>query len=375
MSGGLRIARIFGIPIYLHPTWFLVFLLVTFALAAEMTTRFPDWSSGAQHAVAGATAILFFASILLHELGHSVVAQRHHVAVRSITLFVFGGVAMMEREPDDARAEFEIAIAGPIVSAALALLMLLVLRAVSADSAGGFVAGWLYRINLAVALFNLLPGFPLDGGRVLRAFLWARSGDAARATRTAAGVGQALAYGFILLGALQALDPRWLGAGRADGIWLAFVGWFLLSAAGGALRQVEVDASLEGLCARDILAPIPARIAASSTVATFARDLVMRGRRWALVEEPGHVVGLVTLSDVQRLDPDHWETTPVGRVATPRDRMLVAAPETPARELLVAMGTKDVNQIPVVDGTGQVIGAVTRETLVHALELRRSLAG
>jgi Zn-dependent protease len=375
MSGGLRIARIFGIPIYLHPTWFLVFLLVTFALAAEMQTRFPDWTSGAQHAVAGVTAVLFFASILFHELGHSVLAQRHHVAVRSITLFVFGGVAMMEREPDDARAEFEIAIAGPIVSAALALLMLLVLRAVAADSAGNFIAGWLYRINLAVALFNLLPGFPLDGGRVLRAFLWARSGDVARATRTAAGVGQAIAYGFILLGVLQALDPRWLGSGRADGIWLAFVGWFLLSAAGGALRQVEIDAGLQGLFARDILAAVPARIPASSSVATFARDQVMRGRRWALVEEPGRVVGLVTLSDVQRLDPDQWETTPVSRVSTPRDRMLVAAPDTPARELLVAMGTRDVNQIPVVDSTGEVIGAVTRETLVHALELRRNLAG
>lgn len=375
MSGGLRIARIFGIPIYLHPTWFLVFLLVTFALAAEMQVRFPDWSSGPQHAVAGITAILFFTSILLHELGHSVLAQRHKVAVRSITLFVFGGVAMMEREPDDARAEFEIAIAGPIVSATLALLMLLVLRAVPADSASSFVAGWLYRINLAVALFNLLPGFPLDGGRVLRAFLWARGGDLARATRTAAGVGQAIAYGFILLGVLQALDPRWLGTGRGDGIWLAFVGWFLLAAAGGALRQVEIDAGLQGLCARDILAPVPARIPASSTVATFVRDLVMRGRRWALVEGPGHLVGLITLSDVQRLDPDRWETTSVGQVSTPRERMLVAAPDTPARELLVAMGTKDVNQIPVVDSTGEVIGAVTRETLVHALELRRRLVG
>jgi Zn-dependent protease/predicted transcriptional regulator len=375
MTGGLRIARIFGIPIYLHPTWFLVFLLVTFALAAEMATRFPDLGSGAQHAVAGATAILFFASILLHELGHSVLAQRHHVAVRSITLFVFGGVAMMEQDAGDARAEFEIAIAGPIVSAALALAMLLLLRAVPEQSTGHFMAGWLYRINLAVALFNLLPGFPLDGGRVLRAFLWARSGDAAKATRTAAGVGQAMAYGFILLGVLQALDPRWLGAGRADGIWLAFVGWFLLAAAGGALRQVEIDSSLAGLRARDIAAPVPARIAASSSVATFARELVMRGRRWALVEEPGRVVGLVTLSDVQRLDPDRWETTPVGDVATPRERMVIAAPDTPAREVLVAMGSKDVNQIPVVDSTGEVIGAVTRETLVHALELRRSMAG
>ncbi len=369
MIGGFRIGRILGIPIYLHPTWFLVFFLVTLALSGQLQLQSPELDGSLRYTLAGITSVLFFGSILLHELGHSVLAIRHRVAVRSITLFVFGGVALMERDPDDARAEFEIAIAGPIVSALLALVFLVALRGVESGSAGHFVASWLFRINLFVALFNLLPGFPLDGGRVLRAFLWARSGDARRATRISAGVGQLLAYGFIAVGALQALEPSFLGGGRADGLWLAFIGWFLLSAASSALRQTELDASMEGLFARDLQAPVPARIAGTDPVARFARELVMRGRRWALVEEAGRLVGLVTLSDVQRLDPDAWETTPVREVATPREELLTAAPDTPIRELLLAMGTRDVNQIPIIFN-GEIVGAVTRESLVHALDLR-----
>jgi Zn-dependent protease len=370
MIGGLRIARIFGIPIYLHPTWFIVFLLVTWALAAQLAADFPAWSRTAHHVAAGITAALFFSSILLHELGHSVIARRHRVQVRSITLFVFGGVALMERDPDDARAEFEIAIAGPIVSALLALVFSLAERAVPEDSGPHFVAGWLVRINLAVALFNLLPGFPLDGGRVLRAFLWARTGDAERATRIAAGVGQTFAYAFILGGGLQVLQPGLFGLGRADGLWIAFIGWFLLAASGAAIRQLAIDAVLRGLRARDIMAPVPARIDASATVATFARELVMRGRRWALVDRAGRLVGLVSLTDVRRVDPDRWETTPVGEIATPREQLLMAAPDAPVRDVLLAMGSRDVNQVPVVSGE-EVVGAVTRETLVHAIELRQ----
>jgi Zn-dependent protease len=373
MSGGLRIARVFGIPIYLHPTWFIVFLLLTWALAAQLAAQFPDWRGGAAHAVAGFTSVLFFGSILLHELGHSVLALRHRVAVRSITLFVFGGVALMERDPDDARAEFEIAIAGPVVSALLALLFSLAVRAMSEASAPHFVASWLVRINLAVALFNLLPGFPLDGGRVLRAFLWARWGDPERATRVAAGSGQILAYAFIVAGALQFLEPGLLGAGRGDGLWLAFIGWFLLAASGATIRQLSIDAVLRGLHARDIMAPVPARLDASSPVATFARELVMRGRRWALVEDAGRIVGLVSLTDVKRVDPDVWESTPIGRIATPRERLVVAAPDAPARDLLIAMGSRDLNQIPVVTGD-EILGAVTREALVQAIELRQRRA-
>jgi Zn-dependent protease/predicted transcriptional regulator len=371
MIGGFRIGRILGIPIYLHPTWFLVFLLVTFALGGELGAEFPRWDATTRNAVAALTAALFFVSILLHELGHSVLALRHRVAVRSITLFVFGGVALLERDADDPRAEFEIAIAGPVVSAALGLVFLLIQRASPEASGAAFVTGWLVRINLAVAIFNLLPGFPLDGGRVLRAWLWARSGDPAHATRVAAGAGQLLAYGFIALGGLQVLEPRLLQGARVDGLWLAFVGWFLLTAAGSTLRQLALDHSLAGLRAQDVMAPVPARIAAATPVARFARDLVMRGRRWALVEQDGETLGLVSHSDVRRLDPDAWETTPVARIATPRQHLLVARPETPVRDLLLAMGQRDINQIPILEGD-RILGAVTREGLVHAIDLREA---
>jgi len=375
MVGGFRIGRIFGIPIYLHPTWLIIFGLVFWMLETQLRGIAPHWSAELRLGLAAAAALLFFASILLHELGHSVLAIRHRVPVKSITLFVFGGVALMERDPDDPRAEMEIAIAGPVVSALLALAFSVATRALPEAAPVRFLTGWLGDVNLIVALFNLIPGFPLDGGRVLRAVLWAITGDPVRATRTAAGTGQIVAYGFIALGALEVLgvptmQALGLGAGPVSGLWFAFIGWMLLALAGGAVRQVELDASLRGLCARDILGPIPAWLEADSSVAHFARELVMRGRRWALVQQAGEVAGLVTLSDVRRLDPDAWETTPVSRVATPVGALVTASLDAPVRDLLVTMGSRDLNQIPIVDA-GRIVGAVTRETLVHAIELRR----
>jgi CBS domain-containing protein len=280
---------------------------------------------------------------------------------------------MMERDPDDARAELEIALAGPLVSALLALLFSLVERGAPEHSALHFVSGFLAWFNVRVAVFNLLPGFPLDGGRVLRAFLWAHHGDPVRATRVAGGAGQAIAYAFILGGALQVLQPGLLGGARMDGFWLAFIGWFLLAASGATLRQLAVDGALAGLRARDVMGPVPARLAASTPVATFAREVAMRGRRWALVEDAGRMIGLVSLTDVRRVDPDAWETTPVGRIATPRERLVVAAPDAPVRDVLQAMGGRDLNQIPVV-ADDEILGAVTREGLVHAIELRQRRA-
>jgi Zn-dependent protease/predicted transcriptional regulator len=361
MVGGIRIGRILGIPIYLHQTWFLVFLLVTLALGGELRAEFPRWDPTTRNLAAALTAALFFVSILLHELGHSVLAMRHRVAVRSITLFAFGGVALLEREADHPRAELEIAIAGPVVSAALALLFLLAARAIPEPAGAQFVLDRLVSINLAVALFNLLPGLPLDGGRVLRALLWARNGDPARSTAIAGQVGQWLAYGLVGVGGMRVVG------GDLGGLWIALVGWFILLAAGTTVRQVAIASSLEGLRARDLMGPVPARIAAGASVATFTRELVMRGRRWALVEEAGEIRGLVSQSDVRRVEPDAWETTPVAHIATPCERMLVARPETPVRELLAAMGQRGVSQIPVLEA-GRILGAVTRETLAHAIE-------
>ncbi len=365
MDGGIPLGRVLGIPVYLHPTWFVVFFLVTITLSSTLGQQHPDWSGVLRTLLAGSTALLFFASIFLHELGHSVLAMRHKVGVRSITLFIFGGVAVMEKEPPTPRAEFEIAIAGPVVSALLALGFSLLSDAASEATRMGSMLGWLAFINFIIAAFNLLPGFPLDGGRVLRAFLWARSGSFDRATRVAANVGQWIAYTFIGIGAAQIL----FFGNLIGGLWQAFIGWFLLSASGATVRQAAIERSLAGLLARDVMNPDVPRVHAGISVGSFARDLVMRGRRWALVEEAGRTSGIITLSDVKRVPPEEWDTTPVGRVATPVASLVTATPTQPVREVLTAIGTRNVNQIPVVDGD-HVLGAVTRDTLVRAIELR-----
>ncbi len=359
MGGGLRIARILGIPIRIHFSWLIVFLLFTLLLADH--PRLADRGRLETLWTAAATNLLFFGSLLLHELGHSAMAIRHRVPVRSITLFVFGGVAVMEREPETPRIEFEIAVAGPLVSALLALVFTLAERAAPADGSVAFAAGWLATGNFLVAGFNLLPGLPLDGGRMLRAFLWARSGNAGEAAVRAGRLGQALGYGFIGLGAASAVTGAPFG-----GLWLLLVGGFLALLAGVAVQQASWS-RLEGLSARDAMGPEPSRVGADESVANFTRRQAMRGRRWALVEEAGGaVVGLVTLTDVRRLDPDRWEATAIRAVATPLSGLVVARPETPLRDVAMAMGARRVGQIPVVEGD-RVVGAVTRETLGRLL--------
>lgn len=365
MTGGFSIGRIFGIPIYLHPTWFLVFVLVTWGLSGHLESIHPDWASGTRLAAAALTSVLFFVSILLHELGHSVLAQRHHVPVRSITLFIFGGVAAIEREPDSPRAELQIALAGPAVSGLLAVAFHGLHALVHEASLTASLLGWLATINGGVAVFNLLPGFPLDGGRVLRAFLWGRTGDAARATRTAARVGQWIAYAFIALGALRALG------GDLGGLWTAFIGWFLLSASGSSMQQAAIDDSLRGLHARDVASSEVPRVAPDTSVGDFVRGFVMRGRRFAVVEDAGKAVGLVSLTDVREVAPESWETTRVESVATPIGSIEMARPETSLRDVLRAMATRDVNQIPVANGD-HVVSFVSRDAIVQLLELRRA---
>jgi len=363
--GGWQIARVFGIPIYLHPTWVVVFLLVALTLNATIAAEAPGVGSVPRWIAAGSTALLFFGSILFHELAHSLVARRYQIAVRSITLFFFGGVAAIEQDPPTPRAELEIAIAGPIASALLGFGFSALGGVFAAGSADALMFAWLGRINLSLAVFNLLPGLPLDGGRVLRAWLWARQGDATRATRLAARVGQLLAYGLIGLGAATALS----GGSAIGGLWLAFIGWFLLTASAASARQAEIDATLEGLRARDLLTREIAWLDGSASVGTFARDFVMRGKRWALVGAPGIATGIVTISDVKRVAPPEWDRTPVASIATPMERVVTSPPEASVRELLQLMGSHEVNQIPIVEAA-RIVGAVTREAVVQAIQVR-----
>lgn len=368
IAPGLRIGRFFGIPIHLHPTWFVVFVLVIVALWNQLAANQPGLSPLWRGAAAAVTALLVFASILMHEIGHCVLALRHGVHVRSIVLFVFGGVAWMENPAPSPRAEFQIALAGPAVSAALGALFALLTLAFEPATLGHATFLWLSVINVAVAVFNLLPGYPLDGGRVLRALLWAVGRDPARATRTAARVGQVIAYGLVALGALLAFrDPF-------QGIWLAFIGWFVLTASLDHRRRAGLEIELRGIAARDLMKPDVPTIEASTSIARFADDRVFQGDRWAVVLANGSPTGLVSRADLDAVPRRRWAETCVGDITTPMDRVVLAAPELPAIDVLHLFSEHRTNQIPIMEGS-LIVGAVTRQGLLEAIETARRNAG
>ena len=235
MKGSLSLGKVLGIPIQLHVSWFLIAILITWTLASGyFPQEYPGWQAATYWLVGAVTAALFFASVLIHELAHSVLALREKVPVKSITLFIFGGVAQIGSEPPTAGAEFRIAIAGPVSSLGLAAIFGGLGAALGDSAVLAAPLAYLGRINLMLAVFNMIPGFPLDGGRVLRAALWALGGNFQNATKWASRAGRAVAYGFILVGVGQVL----LGGGLLNGLWIVFIGWFLNNAAESSYQQV-----------------------------------------------------------------------------------------------------------------------------------------
>src|SRR5215813_9713842 len=248
MKAQIKLFKIFGIQIGLHYSWLLIAVLIVFSLAGQFGATNPAWSPSVIWGLAIITAICFFASIIIHELSHAAVAKARGLPVRSITLFALGGVAQIEKEPSDARTEFWMGIAGPITSAIIGMVCLGAALFLgwsplsNQQSPLAAMLGWLGAINLMLAIFNMVPGFPLDGGRVLRAIIWWITGNPAQAIRIASGVGQVVAFAFILLGLFRFFN----GAGFA-GLWLTFIGWFLLDAARSTYAQFEVMSRLRGV--------------------------------------------------------------------------------------------------------------------------------
>lgn len=245
---GFRIGQVFGIPIYLHPSWFVIFFLITFSLATQFTQQHPQWSPAQHWSLGILTSLLFFGSVVFHELSHSVVAIRYRIPVVSITLFVFGGIARIGHDPDTAKQEFNIAIAGPLSSFFLSGLFWLLSRVSPHNEMLTALAFWLAWVNFGLATFNLVPGFPLDGGRIFRALVWGITHSYERATRLAGRSGQLIAYAMILLGSWRALSANFIG-----GLWIAFIGWFLLTAAQETVAQAAIRTALAGLRASDVM--------------------------------------------------------------------------------------------------------------------------
>jgi len=372
-GSGIRIGRILGIPIYLHPSWFIIFALITVSLATQFANQHPRWSQVQHWSLGVLTSLLFFGSVLFHELSHSVVALHYRIPVVSITLFVFGGVARIGREPSRARQEFNIAVAGPVSSYMLAAGFWLLGRAFPSSEMLTALAGWLAQINAGLATFNLAPGFPLDGGRILRALVWGRTGDYTRATRVASRSGQLLAYVMIVAGIWQSLTSNFVG-----GLWLAFIGWFLLTAAQESYTQVAIRGALEGLRAADIMSRELPAVGRATSLEDYVHEMLRTGRRCHLVMEDGELQGLMTVHALNRVPREDWAVTSVQAAMVPRAQIRWVAPEEPVLALLERMQSEDINQMPVVadsgsPGAGRVVGIVTRDSILRVIRTRTEM--
>jgi len=370
---GIRIATIRGIPIYLDLSWILVFGLITFSLSSYFAQEHPQWTSSQHWTLALLTSILFFSSVVFHEMAHSVVAQHYKIKVISITLFLFGGLARIGREPSQAIQEFNIAIAGPLASGFLAGMFFGLTLLFPEHAMFGALAKWLFVTNGWLALFNLLPGFPLDGGRIFRAIVWGVTKDFARATKVAGASGKLVAFGMISIGVWYAVRGEWM-----SGIWIGFIGWFLLNAAQASMAQVTIRETLTGLCAADVMSHEVPSIPGNLSLEEYSSEVLRTGRRVHVVTNDDRLVGLMNVAALNQVPRDEWSMNSVQAVMVPRDRILWAAPEEPLQRLLERLISADVNQMPVVsqseDGAAHIIGMVTRDAILRVIQTRSELS-
>jgi Zn-dependent protease/CBS domain-containing protein len=365
----IPLGRILGIPIALDYSWFLIFALLTWMLAGSYyPAEFKNWPPLLYWFLGAATAIMLFGSVLLHELGHSVVALRFKVPVRSITLFIFGGVAQIGAEPPSARAEFLIAIAGPIVSLMLAVFFSLVEPAVAAIQPLWALVKYLAYINFALVLFNLIPGFPLDGGRVFRAAVWAVTKNMRRATLIAANTGRFFGFLFIFAGVWQMFHGNFGG-----GLWIAFIGWFLDNAATQQVHQVLFQGLLAGHTVSQAMSSHCATVTGNLTLQQLVDEHILGGgQRCLLVTREADTVGLITLHQIKEVPRHDWPTTSAAEIMLPLKQLKRTGPDTPLWTALQQMDRDGVNQLPVTDDH-HVFGMLSRKGVITFLRTLQEL--
>jgi len=365
----IPLGRILGIPIGVDYSWFIIFLLLTWMLAGSYyPAEFANWSPALYWIMGAITAIMLFVSVLLHELGHSVLALRYKIPVRSITLFLFGGVAQIGAEPPSAIAEFLIAIAGPLVSLGLAVFFYAIQPAVGAIEPLFGLAEYLAYINLALVLFNLIPGYPLDGGRVFRAIMWRITGNMRRATLIAGNVGRVFAYLFIFAGVWQIFRGNFGG-----GLWIAFIGWFLDNAASAQVQQLAVQGMLAGHNVGQAMSRHCVSVPESMTLQQLVDDHILGGGQRCFLVNQGHrTVGMMTLHRIQEVPRTDWSTTNASQVMIPVEQLKRTTPEAELWSALQQMDRDGVNQLPVIQDN-HIVGMLSREDVISFLRTLREL--
>jgi Zn-dependent protease/predicted transcriptional regulator len=374
VRGQIRLVTLFGVELGLHYSWMVIAVLITFSLASNFRAVHPNWIPAVVWGCALLTGVLFFVCLFAHELSHAIVAKARGLPIHRITLFALGGMAQIEKEPTRASTEFWMGIVGPITSLVIGGVLLGIAWALGWPPRSTpatpvlAVLVWLGYINVMLAAFNMIPGFPLDGGRVLRAIIWAVTKQADRSTRIAARVGQFVGLAFIVYG----VSEFFRGAGF-NGLWLAFIGWFLLNAAGATYLQSRADNALRGVRVAQVMASECETVDGSIPVQDFVdQHLLSTGRRCFVVLNQGRAAGLITASEVRQLERSEWPQTSVQAVMKPLDRVHAVTPETPALRAMQIMAKEDVNQLPVVSG-GDFRGIVTRAHILQLLHARSEL--
>lgn len=365
MEPSVRLGRVAGVEVGVNWSWLVVFALVAWTLARGVfPATNPGLGSGTYVAIALVATLVYFASLLLHELGHALQARREGIEIEGITLWLFGGVARFRRAFPSAGAELRVAAAGPLVSLALGVLFVLVSLA-PLPSAVDAVVSWLGYINLTLLAFNLLPALPLDGGRILHALLWRRTGDLARSTRVAAGVGRGFGYLLIVVGVFM-----FIFQGTFSGAWLAFLGWFLLQAATAEARFVLARQALGGLHVSDLMTRDPDTVAPDTTLGQFMDD-VLRHRRHTTypVVEDGRVVGLLPFRCVARVPRSEWDERRIRDCMLAADEVPVLRQEEPADAALGELDRGGVGRALVL-ADGRLAGLLSVSDVARALGAR-----
>ncbi len=370
MGSSLKLMRIAGVDVGVHWSWAFILLIVTWSFATGVLDHFyPGWSATQRWLGGALLAAVFFLSVLAHEMSHAIVSNRNGLPVRNITLFIFGGVANLSAEPDTPGLEFKIAIVGPLTSLALGALFAAgwaIIRPFSDGIAG--LSAHLALINTSLAVFNMLPGFPLDGGRVFRSIVWWRNHDQLKATLLASRVGEFIAYGVMAIGVAMTFF-----GGLFSGLWFLFIGFFLRNAASAGYEQMLMESTLSGIAVRDVMRRDVNDVSPEMTVDELVQEGVFRkNARCFAVIAAGDFAGLITLTDIRNVPREEWPSTSVYRAMTPASRLHSVTPSENLTDVLRLMAEHDVNQLPVVQGR-ELVGMLDRGDVMRFIQIRRDL--
>ena len=388
LGGGFGVGRLLGVQIEIDWSLLIIFALILFDLGAGVfPTWHPEWSPLLSWSVALGAAVLFFGSVLVHELSHAVVAREQGIPVHRITLFLFGGLAHMEREPPSPKSEFWMAIVGPVTSIVIGLLATLAGTVLAGHGTQPFEAFtsnaesvrsafhsigplatlllWLGPINLLLGVFNVIPGFPLDGGRVFRSILWGITNDLTTATRWASMTGRVFAWVLMALGAMS-----FFSGAIGQGLWLLLIGWFLNNAARVSYQQLLLRQALEDVPVTRVMQTRLDRVAPDLSLETFVREHLMAGDQQAFpVESGGQLIGLIQLEDLRGVPQAQWSEMTVGQIMTPMAQLHSLPPDAGAEQALAELAEQDGDQLAVYDGR-QLLGLVRRRDIVKWLALQ-----